>query len=138
MRFHPAIRLLLLLLISASTHAANLTVRFSGIESPRGNLRVSLYDSEAAYKAGDSVGKLSIPADGRPQTVFKGLAAGLYAVIAYQDVNLNAKLDRADIGMPQEPFGVSQNPTARFGKPPFSADRMTISAENLSIEIMLE
>jgi hypothetical protein len=33
---------------------------------------------------------------------------------------------------------VYQNPTSRFGKPPFSAARITIGAENPSIEIMLE
>jgi len=130
--------ILSLLLVCASAQAADLSVRFSGIESPRGNIRVSVYASEAAYKASSASAKLSIPADGRPLAVFKGLSAGQYAVIAYQDLNLNAKLDRADNGMPLEPYGFSQNPSSRFGQPPFSATVVTVGTEDSSIEIMLE
>ena len=130
--------ILSLLLACASAHAADLSVRFSGIESPRGNIRVSVYASEAAYRASEAVAKLSIPAEGSPVAIFKGLAAGQYAVIAYQDVNLNAKLDRASNGMPLEPYGFSQNPSSRFGQPPFSATVVTVGPEDSSIEIMLE
>ncbi|MEO1136069.1 MAG: DUF2141 domain-containing protein [Pseudomonadota bacterium] len=43
---------------------------------------------------------------------------GLFAMSAYHDENANTKFDKTGLGLPAEPWGISNNPKVRFGPPP--------------------
>jgi len=44
--------------------------------------------------------------------------AGLFAMSAYHDLNANEKFDKTGIGLPAEPWGISNNPKVMFAPPP--------------------
>ena len=45
--------------------------------------------------------------------------ASAYAIIVFQDLNKNEKLDKGWFGIPKEPYGFSNNPSTKKGAPSF-------------------
>jgi uncharacterized protein (DUF2141 family) len=64
-------------------------------------------------------------------------APGLYAIVAYHDKNANLKFDRSAIGLPKEPYGVSNNPKIRLAPPPISKALVEVPSTGVAIEIRL-
>jgi len=62
---------------------------------------------------------------------------GTYAVVVYHDRNANMKFDRNAIGLPSEPYGVSNNPKIRLAPPHISKAVFDVPPEGVSIEIAL-
>lgn len=137
MRILPVISLPLLLACTAAS-AAGLLINFSGLPSDRGKIMVAVYDSEASYKARKTVATARVPANGPLRAVFRDLPVGQYAVTVYHDENDNGIMDRNFMGIPQEAYGFSRNPGARFGPPPFADMAFTLDKESTQIEIIVE
>ncbi len=51
--------------------------------------------------------------------IFQDLKKGIYAVAVYEDLNENRKLDKNFFGIPNEPYGFSNNVKPSFGAPSF-------------------
>lgn len=56
---------------------------------------------------------------GQAKFVLTEVPPGTYALLLYQDLNDNQKLDKNFLGIPREPTGASQNPKGRLGPPVF-------------------
>ena len=62
---------------------------------------------------------------------------GVYAVIVYQDLNSNLKIDRGVLGAPAEPYGLSNDPPNLMGLPTFGSVRFPVHAPETTIHIPL-
>jgi uncharacterized protein (DUF2141 family) len=62
---------------------------------------------------------------------------GAYAISAYHDANRNGRFDQSFIGLPQEGYGFSNNPSTLLGPPSFRAARFVVPAEEARITIRL-
>ncbi|MBL0725499.1 MAG: DUF2141 domain-containing protein [Alphaproteobacteria bacterium] len=51
-----------------------------------------------------------------------------FAIVAFQDINGNGKLDKGLFGRTKEPVGFSNNPSHTFGPPSYSDSVVTISS----------
>ncbi len=60
----------------------------------------------------------STAAAGQTAFSFENVPAGIWGIIAFQDVNENSTLDMGLLG-PKEPYGFSNNYRPRFGPPRF-------------------
>ena len=102
---------------------ANLTVVIKGIENQKGQVCLRIYEDEQGW-TNDNSSNLSqctkITGNSLKQK-FKGLKKGTYAVAVIDDQNGNNKLDRDFLGIPEEGFGISNNPTVsiKTGTPKF-------------------
>jgi uncharacterized protein (DUF2141 family) len=106
-----------LFLAAGVAPAATVEVRVSGV-SAKGSVRVAVCDRERFLK--QCAFSASAPAQAGETTVeVKGVPAGTWAVLAYQDENGNGELDRNLIGMPKEAYGFSRDARGRFGPPGF-------------------
>lgn len=65
---------------------------------------------------------------------FAGLDPGRYAVICYQDLNGNERLDFGTFGLPAEPYGLS-NDVGRFAPPSFEAAAVTVGTDGAQVGI---
>lgn len=130
--------MLLALVASASTQAADLTVRFTGIGEAKGQIRVALYASEEDYGKWVAFRNAVIPASKLATVTFTDLPKARYVVSAYQDKNDNGELDKALFGIPTEPYGFSLNPFSRLGPPPFDKAALTLEAEKQETDLDLE
>lgn len=64
-------------------------------------------------------------------------APGVFAIGIYHDVNGNKKFDKNFLGLPAEPYGVSNNPGLRLGAPKHEEARFTVGPDGTTVEITL-
>lgn len=114
-----------------------LTLEVYGINQSQGYLYVTIYDSKdnfmkapiAAFRAEVKADTLRIPCQGLPP--------GEYALSLYQDVNGNGRLDTGTFGIPQEPYGFSNNAKGVMGPPSYKQCLFTLR-EDTVMEIELQ
>ena len=106
-----------LLLGAATAQAGTVEVRVAGVTA-KGTVKVAVCDKERFLK--QCAYSASAPAQaGETLVLVKGIPAGTWAVLAYQDENGNGELDRNLIGIPKEPYGFSRDARSKFGPPGF-------------------
>jgi uncharacterized protein (DUF2141 family) len=69
--------------------------------------------------------------------VFSNLEPGRYAAIAFHDENDNGKLDQNFLGVPNEPYGFSNDAQGFLAPPAFDAAAMALGGGNEAIRIAL-
>ena len=74
-----------------------------------------------------------------PETRFCMTApeTGLFAMAIYHDRNANGDFDKTGLGLPAEPWGISNNPRILFGPPPVEKALFEVSERGATIEIEL-
>lgn len=142
----------LLSLLALPTNANELRVTVEGIRSQSGNILIGLYDSidtfNRAIEMSDKEGFLNDPgrfagvalranAALKSSVVFTNLNPGLYAIILFHDRNGNGKLDKNFLGIPNEPYGFSNNAQGFLGPPSFEKALMRITHGDNSVKITL-
>jgi uncharacterized protein (DUF2141 family) len=126
----------MILLLSHSVHAADLTIKINEIEEGKGHLFIALYEGVEAYDSGKAVHSSKVKANNTQESVtFTDLADGEYAIKLYQDENDNNKLDTNLLGIPNEGYGFSNN-VGMFGAPKYQKAKFTVK-DNTVIEIGL-
>ena len=105
-------------------------IELDGVPLRGGNVRVSIYSSADGWLKDPSkavVKMIHSAADG-PRIKIPPLPTGkCYAVGLHYDANGNGELDKR-LGLPDEPFAVSNNATPKMGPPPFQASAFLITA----------
>jgi uncharacterized protein (DUF2141 family) len=115
-------------LVQAAT--ATGIVELDGVPLRGGSVRVSIYSSEDGWLKDQSKAVVKIihaAADG-PRIKIPPLPTGkCYAVGIHYDANGNGELDKR-LGLPDEPFAVSNNAAPKMGPPSFQASAFLITA----------
>jgi uncharacterized protein (DUF2141 family) len=141
----PVILIALLCGTSAS-HAAELVVNVRGIKSSEGFVGCALFTSAQAELFPLDVSKATTnrqaanpDANGHMRCEFLGLAAGTYAISAAHDINGNGKTDRNFVGLPTEPWAVSNNIRPTLRAPKFAEASFALAdGEVKQIELQLK
>lgn len=63
---------------------------------------------------------------------------GVYALANYHDANANRKFDRSALGLPNEGYGFSNNPSTFFGPPSFSSVRINVPRSGLHARVRMK
>jgi uncharacterized protein (DUF2141 family) len=95
-----------------------LTVR--NVKNDRGTITVDLHgdDPERWKKKGGKLARLRFPAAaGETQVCVPVDGPGRYALAVYHDRDGDGKFDKTWIGLPDEPYGLSNDAPARLGNP---------------------
>lgn len=106
------------------TASIELMVRVEGISSDAGLMAFALYDTRSSFPNSPSDIALGPIVEGVAFRPFR-VVPGTYAVIAFQDLNSNGRLDRNFIGLPKEPYVVSGTHRRR-GPPSWKRAKMTL------------
>ena len=61
----------------------------------------------------------------------------VFAMAVYHDRNANGNFDKTGLGLPAEPWGLSNNPRSLFGPPPIEKTLFEVSADGATVEIEL-
>jgi uncharacterized protein (DUF2141 family) len=109
-----------------------LTLRLTGFSSNQGKAMIMLLD-----KNEKPIQKHIVEIHNKEAHFqFKNLAIGHYAIKAFHDLNENGKLETNLLGMPTEPWGVSNNLRATFGPPNFKKMLVEVN-KDLNLQIKL-
>jgi uncharacterized protein (DUF2141 family) len=120
-RIGPALGLLVL---AAPAQAATLVIHAEGVGSAPGMVYAGICDrsfDEATCPYRDRMAARP----GRVEFRVRNVRPGRYAIAVFHDTNGNGKLDRNVIGLPQEPYGFS-NDVGRRGFPSFEGALVTV------------
>lgn len=118
----------------------SLTIRFQGIETPTGQIMLSMFDSQRAHdQNGAPVRVAAVPVAGASAVVqFEGLVPGDYAVKAFHDVDGDGRMGTNPFGMPLEPFAFSNDAKAEAGPAKWAAARFPVVAGANTIAITIK
>lgn len=124
-------------LFPLAINAAQITVKVKNVKKNPGNIRIGLFSEtkQKDFPNGKPFIEKTVPANASElNVVFDSVAAGVYAIGAYNDENKNAKLDKT-LGIPTEAYGNS----GKFTKlePKFTSSKFEISDDDKTIELIL-
>jgi uncharacterized protein (DUF2141 family) len=119
-----------------------LTIKVVGARNAKGKIGVALFQSPEGFPENGSAALRREQTGIDSQTmgaevVFRDLPPGVYAVAVFHDENMNGKLDKNFLGIPQEGYGASNNPGKKMRAPRFDEARFSLSAPQQTIEIKL-
>ena len=124
---------------SADGQPAVLTIKVENVSSQGGALQVALYD-EAGYAGHDHAPVAKIVVDARaPVTVVKipNVRPGAYAVKMFQDVHRTGSFAMSLLGIPEEPFGFSNDALPLLDQPGFDRAKFVVLGGETSIVVHL-
>ena len=112
--------------LCAQSH--RLTLDVVGMKEKKGNLLISVYDSAEDYLK-KPIKTLTTPVDALTKRVVLELESGTYAVVIYQDLNSNGKVDRNFFRLPTEPCGFSRDARPKMGPPRYKPASFTLNED---------
>lgn len=119
--------------------AAEVLVRISGLAEPLGQVGCSLFAGASGFPMDNSSARnLWVPADAQGATCrFTDVSAGRYAVSVGHDRNGNKRVDTNFVGLPTEPWGVSNNarPTLRAPRFDEAVFQVPADAQDVVVDI---
>ena len=98
-----------------------LTIDITNIKDLKSDIHVQLFNQHQHFPKPPFASEIIIKPNGKNKVTasFPGIETGSYAVIVYQDSNGNGKFDRNFIGIPKEPYALSQNFHPKMSSPTF-------------------
>jgi uncharacterized protein (DUF2141 family) len=128
--------------IANAESTAKLTIVVNGISHQKGQICFRIFSNERGFPLSDTSEVQSGCTQIKGSSVtkqFSGLKLGTYAVAVLDDQNGDYKLDRDFLGIPQEGFGISNNPTvsAKTGAPKFKNASFLLK-EDTKISILMK
>jgi len=115
----------ILTFIFLSNPQTRLKVIVKGIQAEKGNIVVEVFNSDRSFLK-KSILLKTIKASGKSIDCWFDLPEGTYAVTAYHDINANKKMDKAFLGYPLEPYGLSNNYRPTISIPTFDDCKFTV------------
>jgi uncharacterized protein (DUF2141 family) len=109
-----------------------LTVQVEGVNSQGGNVGVLLFNSTKGWPEDVKAALKDVVVPAHPGVVtvrIEKLPAGIYAIAAGHDVNVNHKVDKNFLGVPKEQWGMSNNPHALVKPPSFTAAQFELKGD---------
>ena len=118
------------LFLTTVAHAETLTVKIQDVRNGSGKLTLALYGSQETFEEfSDDVVSRSLEAkQGTVTVTFHDLPPGDYAIAAFHDENGNGDFDTNFLGVPEEGYGFSNDPTVLLGPPSFDDAAVELSS----------
>ena len=127
---------LVLFCLSSSAFAQkNLEVTVKNIKETSGTIRVGLFNNEKDFLKKAIEGKVVKVTATEVTVVFNDLKPGDYAVSVIHDKNENGELDSNFMGIPNEPYGFSNNVMGSFGPPSFEKAKLATDSNKTVINL---
>ena len=125
--------------IFGSTPTHNLTLNIFGLKHKQGVLNVGIYKNKHNWLKDDPYFGKRVQVQSIPtQDIQIAVPSGSYSIAIYHDVNSNGQLDTGLFGIPTEPTGTSNNERGFMGPPSFEKNKVTVSTNDTSLEVILE
>jgi uncharacterized protein (DUF2141 family) len=123
--------------IGIEAQQPNITLHISNIQANAGDLRIAVHNRANFLKQSYVTTKV-VAATGSELTVAFQLGEGEYSFAIIQDYNRNGKMDSNMFGVPQEPYGFSNQVRPKFRAPTFDESKIFVKNTPQSINIRLE
>lgn len=123
---------------TVSTPASNQsTIKISiSVDKPDdGDIKIEVFNSEKEWlKKNAYTSNVKVLGE-KCEYTFENIPYGEYAIFVYQDKNSNDIFDMNGMGIPQEPFGFSNDAKAMFGPAKWNDAKLLINSPNVEIPV---
>lgn len=119
----------------------SMQITVQNVDEAKGTITVDVHDEDPAkfLKSGGKLARIRVPAvQGETHFCIVVPEAGIYALAIYHDRNGNTKLDKTWIGLPSEPFGLSNNPPKRLAMPKHKDSAFEVNGPKTPVVIDLD
>jgi len=116
-------------------------VTVEGVAEATGQIVADLHDDDPDnfLKSGRHVARVRTAAMEDATTLcIPAPSTGVFAIGVYHDENGNKEFDKGALGIPVEPYGVSNNPKMRFGPPKFKKAKFDVDETGAELVIRLK
>lgn len=120
---------------------STIVVQLNGIKEPTGQVLLSLFRSEEGFPTHPEKAfrwKTARVTSSSLIISLDGLPPGAYAIAVVHDENSNAVMDMDWLGMPDEPYGISNNAAGTFAPPTFGEAKFTVTGKRDTIKIEMQ
>ncbi len=126
---------------ACETHPYSIQITVQNVKEAVGTITVDVHDDdpEKFLKSGGKLARIRVPAQ-QGETTFCAAVpkAGIYALALYHDRNGNMKLDKTWIGLPSEPFALSNNPPKRLAMPRHKDSAFEVNGPRTPVVVELD
>ena len=122
---------------SIAQETFSLNIEFTDIKSNNGSIFIGLHDHKSNFLKQEVKGAIVKVVNKKASCVFEGLLIGEYAISVFHDKNNNNKLDTNFMGIPKEPYAVSNNAKSFMGPPKYEDAKFKITKDTF-IEIKID
>lgn len=103
---------------AAESSAESLTITIRNVEDTAATLWLEILDEQAFQGGGEATAAFMVPPRPGAVTVsIDSLPPGAYAIRVMQDLDGDGELTRNAVGMPTDPWGISNDALGQFGPP---------------------
>ena len=119
---------------------AKLTIKVVDLRNHKGQLIFGVFRSPDGFPIEEqkAVNWQIKPADADTVVFTAMLPPGKYAASVLHDENKNGKMDKNFLGVPQEGYGVTNNPKPRFRGATFDEARFTLPRDGVILTISIQ
>jgi len=124
--------------LAQSGGKATLVLKVTGLRSEKGQVKIAVFNSSEKWLGEQPIYSSTINVDSQTVTWrINDVPYGDYGVAVFHDENSNGKMDKNVLGIPQEPYGFSNNVRVTFGPPKWEEAKFTVkgSTAEVSIEV---
>jgi uncharacterized protein (DUF2141 family) len=128
--------LITIIMISFSL-SYTLDVQINNVKLERGgSMSIAVHNSQDTFPSAEDKEKYftyqRYPVATQNNTSFD-IPEGQYSITVFQDTNDNFKIDKNFIGLPTEPYGISNDSTDGFGRPIYKTSVIEVSKDMKTI-----
>ena len=126
--------------VSCTGAENEIRILITGVKENRGLIAADLYPNrEDGFLYGRARIKQVKFAAKAPTTHFciRAPQSGEFAIAVYHDANANGRFDKTGLGLPAEPWGISNNPKVRFRAPTAAEAKFDVAPSGAKLEISL-
>ncbi|OIQ29704.1 MAG: hypothetical protein BM564_05715 [Bacteroidetes bacterium MedPE-SWsnd-G2] len=112
----------------------SITVTINNVSSDEGKVNFALHNENTFMKLAPLQVKQSKINSGKVEVTFTEVTPGEYAILVFHDANNNNQMDFDTNGMPQESYGMSNNPMS-YGPPQYNDSKFALGKEDIELAI---
>jgi uncharacterized protein (DUF2141 family) len=116
---------------AAAPNDSDVRLEVSGLRDAKGRVGCLLFATADGFPSDHAKAyaeKQAVVEAGRATCVFADVPTGTYAAIVWHDENVNGKLDKNFVGIPQEGYGASNDVRPAFSAPGFKESSFAVKA----------
>jgi uncharacterized protein (DUF2141 family) len=125
--------------LSAQAHERGAFVlKITGILAVKGQIKIAMFNSPETWLGDHPAYNATVDVDSKVVTwKISDIPYGDYGIAIFQDENKNGKIDKNFLGIPQEPYGFSNNMRVTFGPPSWDKSKFVVKGAitELAIEV---
>ena len=123
----------------AASAGAPVFVEVQNLRHERGQVAILLFDNPNGFPKSPerALRNWKFPLGKDRRFALGNIPEGRYALSVIHDENANARLDANAFGIPQEPYGFSNNPKALLGPPDFQEAAFELQGKTLDLRVKM-